>query len=140
MRYSRLIVLLSVSFTCVAVNFWLVTSGHYRLPLFVFLGCILLIAYLLPRLPPITTDTGQTRANQVRAASSLRLLGFLFAAGLVVNTINMITGGLKELPTWASVLLFCWGGLLTWACFWGARRYKSGAAEDETFRSAEPKQ
>jgi hypothetical protein len=140
MRYSRLIVLLSISFTCVAVNFWLVTTGHYRLPLFIFLGCIFLIAYLLRRLPPITTETAQTRTNQLKAASSFRRLGFLFAGGLVLNVINMISGGFKELPTWANVLLFCWGGFLTCACFWAARHYKNGAAEDESFRSAEPKQ
>lgn len=140
MRYSRLIVIFSISLTCVAVNFWLVTTGHYRLPLFVFLGCIFLIAYLLRRLPPITTDTEQIRTNELRAASSLRRLGFLFAGGLVLNAINMISGGFKGLPIWANVLLFCWAGFLTWACFWAARRYKNSSAAVGSLRSAQPRQ
>ena len=138
MRYSRLIVLLTISLTCVALNFWLVTTGHYRLALFVFLGCIFLIAYVLRRVPPIPTDTTQIRANQMRAASSFRRLGFLFAGGLVLNGINLTAGGFKNLPAWANILLFCWGGFLTWACFW-AKRYRKGAAESDALPSAEPR-
>jgi len=139
-KYSRLIVLFSVSFICVAVNYWLVTAGHYRLPLFVLLGCVLLIVFALRKLPPVTTDVGQIRSNQLRAASSLRRLGFIFAGGLVLNVLNFISGGFKDLPVWLSMLLFCWGGFLTWGCFWIARRYKKGIAEGDFSPSAMPKQ
>ena len=139
MRYSRIIVLFSVSIACVAINFWLITTGHYRLPLFVFLGCVFLITFVLRRLPPVTLDTRQIRTIQLRAASSFRRLGFMFVGGFVLGLVNLFSGGFRDLPTWAIILVFCWGGFLIWACFWYSRQYKKSIAEREDIPSGNAK-
>jgi hypothetical protein len=46
-----MLVLLSVSFACVALNFWLITTRHYRLPLLVFVGAIVLVTLAFRKLP-----------------------------------------------------------------------------------------
>jgi hypothetical protein len=128
MRYSRIIVLLSASIACVAINFWLITTGHYRAPLVVLLVCILGVATVLPKLPPFTNDPQQIRTNQLKASSSLRRMGYIYIGGFVLGLINLFSGEFKGLPTWGIVLIFCWGGLLIWGCFWMARRQKNGIA------------
>jgi hypothetical protein len=103
-RYSRLIVLFGGSFACVAVNFWLIWTGHYRLPFFVLLACLIGIPLVIRKLPPVTTDPQAIRSNQVRAASSLRRMGWIYVAGLVLGTLNLLGGGLKDAPWWAALI------------------------------------
>jgi hypothetical protein len=131
MRYSRIIVLFSVCITCVAVNFWLITTGHYSAPLFVFLGCIFFTPFILKRLPPVTTNPQEIRSRQLRAVRSLRRMGFLYALGLVFGLILLFFGEFKDLPPWGRILLFCWSGFLIWGCFSLARRLKRVAVEGE---------
>jgi len=128
-RYSRLIVLFGGSFLCVMVNMWLVLTGHYRLPFFVLLVCLVGIPLVIRKLPPVTTDPQAIRSNQVRAASSLHRLGWIYVAGLVIGTLNILSGGLKEAPWWAAVIGMGWSAFLIWACFWTAKRYKNATSE-----------
>jgi hypothetical protein len=103
-RYSRLIVLFGGSFACVAVNFWLIWTGHYRLPFFALLACLIGIPLVIRKLPPVTTDPQAIRSNQVQAASSLRRMGRIYVAGLVLGTLNLLGGGLKDAPWWAALI------------------------------------
>ena len=140
MRYARLVVLFGASFSCVGINFWLVMTGHYRAPLFVFLGCILITPLILRRLPPVTTDAQQTINNQQRAARRLRRFGFRYVYSLVLGLVFLVLGMFKELPVWIRVLMFCWIGFLAWFCFFVAKRLKHGSRASETLAEAEPKQ
>jgi hypothetical protein len=129
MKYSRIIVVFSVGLICVAINFWLVTNGHYKAPLFVFLGCIFITWIVLRRLPPVTTNPQEVRSNQLKAVSSLRRLGFIYVLGFVFGLISLFSGEFKDLPIWGRVLLFCWSGFLIWGCFSLAGRLKKRATE-----------
>ena len=129
MKHSRLIVLFGGSFACVAVDFWLIWTGHYRLPFFVMLACLIALPLVIGKLPPVTTDPQAIRSNQVRAASSLRRLGWIYVAGLVLGTLNLLGGGLKDAPWWAALIGIGWSAFLIWGCFWTAKRYKNAAAE-----------
>jgi hypothetical protein len=131
MRYSRIIVLFLVCFACVAVNFWLITNGHYKAPLFVLLGCIFITPFILKRLPPVTTNPQEIRSHQLRAVRSFRRMGFLYALGFFFGLISLFSGEFKDLPAWGRILLFCWSGFLIWSCFALARRLKKVAAEGE---------
>lgn len=128
-RYSRLIVLFGGSFLCVMVNMWLVLTGHYRLPFFVLLACLVGIPLIIRKLPPVTTDPQAIRNNQVRAASSLRRLGWIYVVGLVIGTLNILSGGLKEAPWWAAVIGMGWSAFLIWVCFWTAKRFRNATSE-----------
>ena len=129
-RYSRLIVLFGGSFGCVAVNVWLIMTGHYRLPFFALVACLIGIPLVLRKLAPVTTDPVEVRSNQVRAASSLRRLGWIYVGGLVLGTLNILSGGLKEAPWWAALICIGWSAFLIWACFWAAKRYKNASAKN----------
>jgi hypothetical protein len=126
-KYSRVIALFSISFACAALNFWLVTTGHYRAPLFVFLGCVVITVLIFRILPPVLTHPQEIRSDQLRAAASLRRLGFLFILGFVFGLVSLFSGEFKGLPVWGRTLIFCWSGFLIWACFWTAKRYKKSA-------------
>lgn len=128
LRHSRILVLLSVSFTCVALNLWLITTRHYRLPLAVFVGAIVLIVVILPKLPPPTREPKDINKNLLRASASVRRLGFLYIFGFAMTLVGLLTGEFKEFPVWGIVLMFAWGGFLIWACFRGARWYREKAA------------
>jgi RsiW-degrading membrane proteinase PrsW (M82 family) len=128
MRYSRIVVLMSINVGCVALNYWLITNGYYRAPLFVLLACILIGAIALPRLPPLTRGPKQIYAIQQKAGKPFRRLGYLFIGGFVVTLFNYLSGGLKGMPPWGAVFMFCWGGFLIWGCFWMAKRYESSVA------------
>jgi hypothetical protein len=103
MKYSRLIVLFPISFACVAINYRLVTTGHYRAPLFVFLACLIAVPLIFRRLPPVTTNPQEIRRNQSKATSAFRRMGFLYSLGLVLGLISWFSGGFKELPTWGNI-------------------------------------
>jgi len=125
-------VLFGGSFACVAVNFWLIWTGHYRLPFFVLVACLVGVPLVVRKLPPVTTDPLEVRSNQVRAASSLRRLGWIYVAGLVLGTLNILNGGLKEAPWWAALIGIGWSAFLIWACFWAGKRYKNAAAAEQS--------
>lgn len=120
--------MLGGSLACVLLNIWLVSTGHYRLPLFVFLAFIIGITLVIRKLPPVTTNPQEIRRNQVRAASSLRRLGWIYAGGLMIGTLNLLTGGFKDAPLWAVFIGFGWSAFLIWGCFWAAKRYKTTTA------------
>jgi hypothetical protein len=127
MGHSRLLVLLFVSLACVALNFWLISTGHYRLPLFVFVGAIALITLTFRNLPPSAKNSEQINGNLLKASSAFRRLGFIGAFGIAVYTLTASRDDFKGFPTWGIVLLYLWGGLVVWCCFWAARWYKRTA-------------
>lgn len=126
-RYSRLIVLFGGSIACVVLNMWLILTGHYRLPLFVLIACLIGIPLVIRKLPPVTTDPQVIESSQVRAASSLRRLGWIYLAGLILGTLNLLGGGLRDVPWWAGLIGLGWSAFLIWACFWMAKRYRDAA-------------
>jgi hypothetical protein len=138
-RYLRIIVLFSVSFACVAINFWLIRAGHYTAPLFVLLGCIFGTPFILRRLPPVTTTPQEIRGNQERAGSALRRMGFLYIGGFAMGVFLLVSGEFKDLPVWGRILLFCWSGFLIWVCFSRAKRLKKVAAGGNVVLPTEPK-
>jgi len=140
LKYSRPMVLISMGFACVAINFWLITTGHYRLPLFVFLGCIFITPLILRKLPPITTDPKEIATYQLKASSSARRLAFMYSAGFAMALLSLISGGFKDTPVWATVFAFCWGGFLIWFFFRLSRQHKKSAERDANSPSETPKQ
>ena len=139
MKYSKLIVLFSISFACVAINYRLVTTGHYRAPLFVFIACLIAVPLIFRRLPPVTSNPPEIRRNQSKAASAFRRIGFIYIFGFVFGLINLGSGGFKELPAWGIFLIFCWSGFLIWGCFWAAKRFAKNAADRDAVPSEAPK-
>jgi hypothetical protein len=138
-RYSRYIVFLGSAFACVAINFWLITTGHYRWPLVVLVLCLVGTPLIVRKLPPITRDPEQIREYHVKAASSARRLGWIYVAGLVFGTLHLLSRGAKGIPWWAVVLILGWSGYLIWSCFWIANRFKNAAAAGQPDTPREPK-
>jgi hypothetical protein len=138
-QHFRLLVLLSVSFVCVALNFWLVKTGHYRLPLFVFVGAVALIALAFRKLPPPTRDPREIEDGLLRASASARRLGFLYIFGFAMAIVGLFTGEFKNFPIWGIVLLFLWGGFLIWAAFRGAKCFKTKGKLSKENRREEAK-
>jgi hypothetical protein len=127
-RYSRLIVLFGGAVACVAINFWLVTTGHYRWPLVVFVAYLVAVSVVIRRLPPVTRDPEDIRGHQFKASRAVRRMGWIYVAGLVFGTLNFLSGGANGTPWWGIVLAFGWSVFLIWICFWIARRLKKAAA------------
>jgi hypothetical protein len=127
-KHSRILFLLSTAFACVALNFWLIATRHYRLPLFVFIATIILVAIILPKLPPPTKDPEEINNKLLRASTSARRLGFLYIFGLAMAVLGLLSGEYKEFPIWVVGLMFAWSGFLIWASFRGAKWYKDKAA------------
>ena len=134
-QHSRIIVLLGSGFACVAINFWLITTGHYRWPLVVLIACLVGVPLVIRRLPPVTKDPEQIRTSQLKAVSSVRRLGWIYVAGLILGTLNLLSGDSHDLPWWGIVLALGWSGFLIWTCFWLARHFKGAA----TAQSKAPK-
>ena len=127
-RYSRLIVLFGGGFACVAINFWLITTGHYRWPLVVLVAYLVGVPLVIRKLPPVTKDPQQIRGHQFKASRAARRMGWIYVAGLVLGTVNFLSGGANGIPWWGVVLAFGWSGFLIWSSFWIARRLKKAAA------------
>jgi uncharacterized membrane protein len=120
-----MLIVLSVSFVCVALNFWLVKTGHYRLPLFVFVGAVALITLAFRKLPPPTRDPREIKDGLLRVSMSARRLGFLYVFGFAMAIVGLLTGEFKTFPIWGIVLLFLWSGCLIWIAFRGAKWFKN---------------
>jgi hypothetical protein len=127
-RYSRFIVLFGGAVACVAINFWLITTGHYRWPLVVLVAYLVGVPLVIRKLPPVTKDPQQMRGHQFKASRAARRMGWIYVAGLVLGTLNFLSGGANGIPWWGVVLAFGWSGFLIWSCFWIARRLKKAAA------------
>jgi hypothetical protein len=59
-------------------------------------------------------------------------MGWIYVAGLVLGTLNFLTGSAKGIPWWGIVLAFGWSGFLIWSCFSIARRFKKAASQPDT--------
>src|SRR5215469_2899045 len=105
--------------------------GHYRLPLLVFVLCLVGAPLILRKLPPVIKGRQEIRINQLRAASAARRLGWIYVAGLVLGSLNLISGGAKDMPFLAVVIAIGWSVFLIWGCFWMAKRFKQAAAKTE---------
>jgi hypothetical protein len=139
-QYSRIIVLFGSAFGCVAINFWLITTGHYRWPLVVLVACLVGTPLVMRKLPPITIDPEQIRTRQLKAASAARRMGWIYIVGLILGTVNLFSGGRHEFPWWGIVLLLGWSGFLIWSSFWRARRFKEASAASQAVQSKAPKE
>lgn len=137
-RYSRLIILFGGAFGCIAINVWLIKTGHYRWPLVVLVVYLLGTPLLIRKLPPVATDSNQIRRHQLKGASSARRMGWIYVAGLVLGTLNLVSGGTHGIPWWGVVLLFAWSGFLIWSSFSIAKRLKKTAAASQPDTPSEP--
>ena len=117
-RYSRLMVLFGGAFACVAINVWLIETGHYRWPLIVLVAYFGGVALVMRRLPPLSTDPQQIRGYQFKGSRAVRRMGWIYIAGLVLGTLNVLSGGAQGIPWWGIVLALGWSGFLIWSCFW----------------------
>lgn len=126
-KYARILILLTGSAACVGLNFWLVTTGYYRLPLFVFIAFILVVPLLFRKLPPPTTSTDEMHRNLLKVSSSLRRLGLFGAVGIAVYILTSSRRDFQRMPTWGIILMYIWGGVVVWAYLRGARWYKQKA-------------
>jgi hypothetical protein len=135
-RYSRLIVLFGGAFACVAINFWLIRTGQYRWPLVVFVVYLVGVSVVIRKLPPVTRDTEEIRGHQFKASRAARRMGWIYVAGLVLGTLNFLSGGANGIPWWGIVLAMGWSGFLIWSCFWIARRLKRAAASQPDIPAA----
>jgi hypothetical protein len=124
---SRIVVLLCGSFAVVALNYRLVTTGHYRLPLFVFLAFVLAITFIFRKLPATNKSSDEIRRNLLKASSGFRRLGFIGAFGIAAYILTASRDDFKGFSTWGIVLLFLWGGFVVWCYFWAAKWYRRKA-------------
>jgi hypothetical protein len=62
---------------------------------------------ILPKLPPPIKDPKEINKNLLRAATSVRRLGFLYIFGFVIAALGLWSGEYKEFPTWGVVLYVC---------------------------------
>jgi hypothetical protein len=127
-RHSRLIVLFGGAFACLAITFWLITTRHYRWPLVVFVAYLVGVSVVIRKLPPVTRDPEEIRGHQFEASRAARRMGWIYVAGLVLGTLNFLSGRANTIPWWGIVLAFGWSGFLIWSCFWISRRLKKAAA------------
>ena len=130
-HYSRIIVLFGSAFGCFIIDFWLIKTGRYPWPLVVLVAFLVgtpLIIRRLPPVPPVTKDPNKMRKYQLRAASSVRRLGWIYVAGLVLGTLVLISEGTHGIPWWAVTLVYGWSGFLIWSSFRSAKRLKNAAA------------
>jgi hypothetical protein len=133
-RHSRVIIIFGMAFACVGINFWLLMTGHYRWPLFVLIACLVGVPLIIRKLPPSTLDSEQIRNKQARAASAARRLGWIYVWALILATLELFSGGWKELPWWAIPIGFGVSGFLIWSSFSSAKRLRkaSTTAQSDT--------
>ena len=110
---------------------WLCTNislPHYRWPLIVFVAYLVGVSVLMRKLPPVTRNSEEIRERQFKASRAVRRMGWIYVAGLVLGTLNFLSGGAKGIPWWGIVLALGWNGFLIWSSFWIATRLKNAAA------------
>jgi hypothetical protein len=125
--YSRIIVLVGSAFGCFIIIFWLINTGHYRWPLIVLVAYLVGTPLILRKLAPITKDPNKIRKYQLRAFASVRRMGWIYVAGLVLGTLVLISEGTHGIPWWAVALIYVWSGFLIWSSFRTAKRLKKAA-------------
>jgi hypothetical protein len=75
-RYSpALIVLFGGAFLCVAINYWLITTGHYRWPLVVLVAYLVGTPLIIRKLFFVTGDSNEIRRQ--KASISARRVGWI---------------------------------------------------------------
>ena len=126
-KYARTLVLLTGSIACVGLNYCLVTTGHYRLPLFVLIAFVLVVAGLFRKLPAPITGTDEMRRNLLKVSSGLRRLGLFGAVGIAVYILTSSRRDFQGMPTWGIILMYVWGSVVVCAYLWGSRWYKRKA-------------
>ena len=126
-KRSRIFVLICGSLACVALNFWLATTGHYRLPLFVFAAFVLAITLVFRKLPPLARSDEEVHRGLLKASSGFRRLGLFGAFGIIAYILTSSRDEFKGIPTWGIVLIYLWGGFVVWCYLWAARWYKRKA-------------
>lgn len=127
-RYSRFIVLFGGAFACVVINFWLITTGHYRWPVAVLVAYLVGVSLIIRKLPPVQKTLRKSVGHQFKASRAARRMGWIYVAGLVLGTLNLLSRDANCIPWWGVVLAFGWSGFLIWSWFWIARRLKRAAA------------
>jgi hypothetical protein len=134
-RYSRLIVLFGGAFACVAINFWLIRTGQYRWPLVVFVVYLVGVSVVIRKLPPVTRDTEEIRGHQFKASRAARRMGWIYVAGLVLGTLNFLSGGANGIPWWGIVLAMGWS-LLDLELFLDCKTPKEGRSKPTGYSSS----
>jgi len=94
-----------------------------------FFGSILLFPFLRKKVlagaPALTVEEQKVqRSSGVRAA---RRMGYVWWIGPIFY---VLSGELTLEPWWASVLMFCWIGLLSWGSFRFARNLEAKAKQN----------
>jgi hypothetical protein len=89
-----------------------------------FFGSMLVFLFVRKRIvtntPPLAP--AEKRTQGLTSARAFRFLGYIWLIGPLSY---LLSGGLKQSPTWPVVLGFCWVGFLSWACFYQARKIES---------------
>jgi len=124
---SRILVLICGSLACVTLDYWLVTTGHYRLPLFLFVAFVLAITLVFRKLRPPTRSPDEVHKGLLNASSGFRRLGFIGAFGIVVYILTSSRDDFRGIATWGIVLIYLWGAFIVWCYFWAARSYRRKA-------------
>jgi RsiW-degrading membrane proteinase PrsW (M82 family) len=127
-NYSRIIVLFAGAIACAALNFWLIMTGHYRMPLFIFISYIVAVPLILRKLPVPTRDPEQINPRLLKASSSARRQGFLYIFCFAMAILAFFRREFKQVPTWGVVLMFLWGVFWIWIAFWRSKWYKDKAS------------
>lgn len=128
-RYVRVLILFVGGFACVGVNLWLMTTGHFRLPLFVLVGYVLAVVLIFRKLPPPTMTQHEVQRNLLKVSHRLRRLGLMGAVGFALFVLSFSRDEFKGIPNWGIVILFLWGAFVVWCYLWGTRWYKRKAEE-----------
>ena len=87
---------------------WLCTNislPHYRWPLIVFVAYLVGVSVLMRKLPPVTRNSEEIRERQFKASR----MGWIYVAGLVLGTLNFLSGGAKAFRGGESC--WPWGGM-----------------------------
>lgn len=133
MNYSRPILLIGGSLACIGINFWLIMTGHFRIPLFVFIGFIAAMALILPRLPRPTMSSRHAQSGLARAAASSRRLAILSTIGMTVTTLLLAMSGFRigEAPRWALLMALAVGWCWVWCYLRMAKLFRAQARSQQ---------
>jgi len=127
-KYSRILVQLFLTATCVAAGIWTMMRGYRWMPLLIWVAFYAASMLVLPRLPSPITHPITTRWVLPRVASLLRFVGVLTVLGCALGLFSFPFLS-NPLPLWLLLPMLLWWALWAWGFCWFSKWVKGKAVE-----------